>query len=295
MRFPTKGAPLRCAVNPQAGREFKYREIAPARTKKRVLVIGGGPAGMMATQTLRRRGHDVTLWERSDKLGGRLFESASLPLKDTFRAYIDWDVRTTSTCGAKIVLGKEATPEAIAEEAPDAVIVAVGAELVMPAIEGIDLPHVLTAVEADLGQKPIGETVVVCGGGLSGSECALGLAMQGKNVKVVDILPEKALCQDISIFARTALFKLMTDHGIERVQGSVDRITNSGAVVTLPGGSVTELPADTVVFALGLRPDRGKIEPLLDVIPESYLVGDCNGGGRIFDANQDAFNVAVEV
>ena len=94
-RGPAKGAPLRCTVNPQAGREVKYREIPRARTKKRVLVIGGGPAGMTATRTLRERGHDVTLWEKSDKLGGRLYEASALPQKDTFRNYVDWAIRTT--------------------------------------------------------------------------------------------------------------------------------------------------------------------------------------------------------
>jgi 2,4-dienoyl-CoA reductase-like NADH-dependent reductase (Old Yellow Enzyme family)/thioredoxin reductase len=295
MRFPHKLAPFRCAVNPQTARELRYREVPLARTKKRVLVIGGGPAGMTAARTLCERGHDVTLWERSDRLGGRLFESSSLPLKDGFRAYLDWAVRSTKECGARIVLGKQGTPAAIAEEAPDAVVVAVGAELVTPPVEGVDLPHVVTVVEADLGRKPIGANVIVCGGGLSGSECALGLAMQGKKVKVVDILPEEALCRDISIFARIALVKLLEDHGIERVQGSLERVTRNGAVVALPDGTITELAADTVVLALGVRPDPSRIGPLMDVIPESYAVGDCNDGHRIFDANHQAFDTAVEV
>ncbi|OFW57603.1 MAG: hypothetical protein A2133_03485 [Actinobacteria bacterium RBG_16_64_13] len=295
VRGPSKGAPLRCTVNPQAGREVKYREIPLARKKKRVLVIGGGPAGMTATRTLCERGHDVTLWERSDKLGGRLFEASALPQKDTFRAYIDWAVRSTSRCDAKIVLGKEATPEAIADEAPDAVIVAVGAELLTPRVEGIDSPSVITVTEADLGQKPVGGNVIVCGGGLSGSECALGLAMQGKKVVVVDILSKEELCQDAVDLVRLALLKLMDDYAVERVRGSVKSITSSGVVVALPGGAEKELPADTVVIAFGLRPDPAAIEPLLDVVSESYLVGDSHNVGSIFNANHDAFNVAVEV
>ena len=194
-----------------------------------------------------------------------------------------------------MVLGKEATPAAVEAEAPDAVIVAVGAGFARPSIDGIDLPHVMTVSEAVLGTKPVGQNVVVCGGGLSGSECAAGLGMAGKKVTVVDILPEEALCQDAVDLVRVALFALLKDKGVERVQGTVAAITATGVVVALVGGTTVELPADTVVVAFGLRPDPAVVEPLLDVVAESYLVGDCRQVGKILTANHDAFNVAVEV
>ena len=127
----------------------------------------------------------------------------------------------------------------------------------------------------------MGENVVVCGGGLSGSECAVGLAMAGKKVTVVDVLPEEALCLDAVDLVRVALFALMKDNGIERVQGCGEEPSPAtGVVVTLPDGTEAELPADTVVIAFGLRPDASVVEPLLDVVPESYAVGDCRNVGK---------------
>jgi 2,4-dienoyl-CoA reductase-like NADH-dependent reductase (Old Yellow Enzyme family)/thioredoxin reductase len=289
------GTPLRCSVNPQAGREVKYREIPQARRKKKVLVIGGGPAGMTAARTACERGHDVTLWEKSGRLGGRLYEATALPQKDTARDYLDWALRSTMTCGAKVVLGREATPVAIEAESPDAVIVAVGADFVRPLIGGLDLPHVMTVSEADMGRRPVGERVVVCGAGISGTECAVGIAMSGKQVTLVDVLPEESLCLDAVDLIRVALFSLVEHHGITRIQGSVKSVTPAAVVLALPDGNERRVPADTVVIAFGLRPDASVIQPLLEVVPESYLVGDCREVGNIYAANQDAFNVAVEV
>jgi hypothetical protein len=114
-------------------------------------------------------------------------------------------------------------------------------------------------------------------------------------VTVVDILPEEELCKDAVDLTRIALFGLLKDSGVQRVQGVVEVITDTGVALTLPDGTKTELPAHTVVTAFGLRPDSPTIEALLSVIPESYFVGDCSSVGRIFTANHEAFDVAVEV
>ena len=276
------GTPLRCAVNPQAGREVKYREIPLARKKKRVLVIGGGPAGMTAARVACERGHEVTLWEKSERLGGRLYEAAALPQKDTARAYIDWAIRSTMKCGATLVLGKEATPAAIEAEAPDAVIVAVGAAFTRPQIDGIDLPHVMTVSEADLGTKPGGPECR----GLRGRALRLGVRRRaghgGQEGHRGGRPPEEALCQDAVDLVRVALFALAEGRRRRTGPGRGRRPSPRPALSSpSPDGGTVELPADTVVIAFGLRPDPAIVEPLLGVVDRKLR------GGRLPERGQD--------
>lgn len=111
----TYGTSMRCAINPRLG---QTGPIEPAPVKKKVMVIGGGPGGMMAAQTLVARGHEVTLYEKQDKLGGLLNDATQLPFKGYMRGYLAWDIKTTLACGAKICLNTEVTEELVAKEDP---------------------------------------------------------------------------------------------------------------------------------------------------------------------------------
>jgi len=293
---PLHGNPTRCAVNPQMGRETKYRFIPKAGEKKKVMVIGGGPAGMMAAQTAASRGHEVVLFEQSDRLGGRLYEAGAMECKDGFRSYIQWDINATIKSGARIILNRRATPATIEAEKPDIVIIAIGAEHVRPPIEGINLPHVLNVSDADLKKVPIGHRVVVCGGGLSGAECALELAGEGKQVTLVDMLPQEELCQDAFMLVRLTLFNLLAESNVDTCYiSTVRKITSEGVEIIGKDADTRLLKADTVITAFGLVPDAAVIEELAGVVPETYVVGDCNQVGNIASANTEAFNVAVEL
>ena len=162
-----------CAVNPTMGWEYRGTKLIPIAKPKKAMVIGGGPAGMEATRVLTERNFDVVLYEKENDLGGRLPEASALTYKDGFRRYYKYQVRKTKECGAKIVLNKEATVEDIRQEAPDVLIIATGAELIKPRTPGIDGKNVKSVVEVDRGIAQTGNKVVVCGAGLSGSECAL--------------------------------------------------------------------------------------------------------------------------
>ena len=287
---------LRCATNPMLGREFELGEIRPAVHPKKVVVVGGGVAGCMAAKTLVERGHDVTLIERSDKLGGKLHEISCLSFKFDMRRHLDWLMRSTMKCGAKILLNTEASVESIMALEPDAVFVATGSDRLMPPIPGIDRPNVHHVLDVDTGRVSVGDTVVVCGGGLSGMESALELSNAGKKVTVVDMIPVEEFAKDHSPAPRGMLLQLLEKNGVKLIGSSrVTAFTDEGVVIEDHNWHKTTLPCDDVVAAFGMQKNDALLNALREVIPDVYAVGDCNEVKNIKNANQIAFNLALDL
>lgn len=288
-----RGFPLRCTVNPVVGREGAYTEIRPALTKKKVMVVGGGAAGMMAAQTLVKRGHDVTLYEKSDHLGGQLAEICNLPFKTDLREYKEWDIRTTMECGAKIVLNTAVTREMVEREEPDALFIAAGATPLTPPVPGIEFAK--QVIEVDNDRVEVGDTVVVCGGGLSGLECALALAMKGKKVTVVDMIPVENFGSGQVRPSHVMLMKLLADHNVTLIGNSkVQEIREHSVVIMDRNWKVTELPADTTVASFGMRSNMAAAQELSGIIAETYIIGDNDRVANLLNANMTAFDYAVE-
>ncbi|MCD8007507.1 MAG: NAD(P)-binding protein, partial [Clostridiales bacterium] len=149
------GTSMRCAINPMLGKSIDLPSLA--RSRKKVMVIGGGAAGMMAAQTCTQMGHEVTLYEKSDRLGGLLNIAAAAPFKEYMRLYLQWDIRQTEHCGARIQYNTAVTPELVETEDPDAVIVTTGSRFVHPALPGIDGPKVVSVADCELHTKPTGQ------------------------------------------------------------------------------------------------------------------------------------------
>lgn len=285
-----------CATNPTIGWETLYPRLYAPLKKKKVMIIGGGPGGMFASHVLTDRGHDVVLYEKEEKLGGRFPELSALPIKEGHRAYFDYMVKHTEKCGAKIVLGTEVTPDVIREEAPDAVIVAVGAELIKPPIPGIDKPNVHSIVAIDRKEEEVGDEVVICGGGLSGLECALGLAEEGKKVSVIDMLPMDELTNNILFFIRVPLLRKLEEYGVKLIGNTkIKEFTDEGVVCTDADGAEVLFKADDVVLALGLKPNKELVESLSQVIPESYVIGDADKAGMLGDATTQAYRICYDL
>ena len=288
-----------CAVNPSLGWEYRLSSPAPAQKKKKVMVIGGGPAGMAATEYLTARGHDVVVYEKAKNLGGRLHEASTLSLKEGFRRYFEYIVRKVNESGAKIILGKEAGVGEIKAEAPDALIIAVGANPLVPPIKGIDGPNVVGVCEVDRKEAATGKRVVVCGAGLSGAECALDLGMEGKEVTLVDMLPEdlfyKDPVRDVD-FNRNSLSRLLSENGVKLMpECTVQEFTADGVIVKKADGTEQKLECDTAVTAFGLERDTDMIEKLNEVVPETYIIGDAYKVGLIGEAINRAFWLTKDI
>ncbi|MBQ9857837.1 MAG: FAD-dependent oxidoreductase, partial [Oscillospiraceae bacterium] len=182
-----------CAINPQIGREYEAKFAPPATDKKRVLVAGGGPGGMQCALTAAQRGHDVTLCEMSESLGGNLKCEKNVPFKASFPKYIATMSRRMELAGVKVMLSAEVTPEFVHKFEPDVLVVAIGAESFVPPVSGIDSKNVIPVTELHTREGEIGKRVAVLGGGLSGCECAVHLAKAGHEVTVIEMRSDVAV------------------------------------------------------------------------------------------------------
>jgi 2,4-dienoyl-CoA reductase-like NADH-dependent reductase (Old Yellow Enzyme family)/thioredoxin reductase len=290
------GLCIRCSVNPLLGREASVK-LVRAERKKNVMVVGGGPAGMMAAQTLVKMGHDVTVYDRQAVLGGLLHDAAVPAFKGYLKKYVDWDIRTTMKSGAKIKLNTEVTPELIEQENPDALIIATGSSYIRPNIPGIDNENVKMVNDVEHHRVGVGGNVVVCGGGVTGVECSLGLAMEGRKVTVIDMLPANRLCRDMTFLCRVDLLKKVREYGVVLIgDRRISRFTDSGVEVVDGKGNISLIEGDTIVIALGVKSNS----ELAEIVRATYVLnvkmaGDVAGGKNIYDANHTGFFAALSI
>lgn len=291
----TWGTSMSCAVNPRCGISGKIEKV-PESQRKRVMVIGGGPAGMMAAQILQKRGHSASLYEKSGRLGGLLNDACLVPFKQLMKEYVAWDVRETMECGAEIHLNTEVTAELVARENPDAVIVATGSVYLEPPIPGME--HTLAVRDVDGHTVECGETVVVCGGGITGLECALALSNEGKTVTVVDMLPREQFVMEMPIFNKADLMAQLAENGVQLVGSQRIQSIDNGVRTLDETGAEQFFPADSVVNALGVKPNDDLGKELLRQYgsDQVILVGDCTAkGGTYFRANHEGYNAAMRI
>jgi 2,4-dienoyl-CoA reductase-like NADH-dependent reductase (Old Yellow Enzyme family)/NADPH-dependent 2,4-dienoyl-CoA reductase/sulfur reductase-like enzyme len=291
--------PLRCTVNPVAGRNPLFDNIPKSEPVKKVVVIGGGAAGMEAARRLAERGNSVVLFEKESELGGSLIAAGANKLKGDVKRYAEWSIRMTErTPGVDIRKSTEATRELVMPEAPDAVVIAVGSEPLIPNIPGIHGDHVCLAVDVDMHKKEVGKTVVLIGAGLTGTETAVALAQDGHDVTMIDMLTLSEIDSRGSASAGVARFlRGMSDQaGVKVLTGLKAKEITNGAVLTEDqNGQILPLPCDSVVLSMGVKPRTGLAEEL-EGLGEVFVIGDCaRKAGNITSAVREGFYTAMNI
>jgi len=314
--------PVHCVLNPTAGRENEFK-IGRAETQKKVMVAGGGPAGMEFAVIAAQRGHEVTLYEKDDCLGGQINLACAPPGKAEFHNMIDSLEKRMALQDVKVKLGSPVTAETVASEKPDVLVVASGARELEIAVPGIDKPHVVSAWDVLADRIPdFGKNVVVVGGNATGCETAHFISTMGtvdpetftflmyhaaedtdfakdllhhsrRNVTVIDMVPR--LADNVGKTSRWSLMKRMRLMGVElRPNTKLMEITDDAVIVQTEEGNES-IPADTVVMAVGaLSVDNlaGEIEGNgIEVI----TIGDAKEPRKIADAILEGFEEAVNL
>ncbi|MBI4965947.1 MAG: FAD-dependent oxidoreductase [Desulfomonile tiedjei] len=314
--------PVGCMVNPRAGRE-KETEFTAAAAPKKILVAGAGPAGCEFALIAAQRGHKVILCEKEDRLGGQVAWAADVTHKYDFHYIFDYYGAVLPKHGVKLRTGVEVTPDLVAQEKADLVVVATGAAPFKPPIEAVEAPNVYQSWDVLKGTAQTGASVVVVGGGSVGLETAIFLASKGtispeqlyfltlhdaespevlrdlmvKGIKKVTVIEMvRRVAQDVGPSTRWVLLKELKLRGVELItEAKMKDISPEHIVYTDAQGNDVTLPADSVVLAMGSRPENSLAKKLEDAGVKVRVIGDANKCGRIGNAIDDGFDLGCEV
>jgi 2,4-dienoyl-CoA reductase (NADPH2) len=313
--------PVTCLVNPRAGKEAET-EITPATQRKKVLVIGGGPAGMKAACTAAERGHRVTLAERANALGGQLLLNRNIPgRREMVTAAADL-ANNLRALNVNILLGKEVDKGLVKEMEPDVAILATGASPIFPKISGIESQSVVTAWDVLAGKAHVHEKVVIVGGNAVGLETALYLANQGtlppevlhflaanraeswetlerlinsgnKHVTVVEMMKRPG--QDIGSSTRWTIMMELRRLGVTILTGTKAVGIKAEGVEIEKGQSRDLLPADSVVVAVGAEPENSLVDEMGDLVPQIITIGDAKTPRNALEAIKEGFLTGLRI
>lgn len=291
--------PIHCSVNPQIGRDSDYK-FAPLPTeKKRVLIAGGGPAGMEAAITASRRGHEVILCEKDSALGGLLqvVEKESFKKRiGMYKEYLEYELGKSAV---DIRLNTVVTPELVKELRPDVLIAAVGGHPIIPPIKGIE--KAVQIVDYYRDESEVGENVLVLGGGFAGVECAIGLALAGKKSTIIEMSDALASGPNTPYPGTGAMQidALWTNVKKNNVQVMLNtkcvEITDEGMICEDKDGNRIELKVDKVIAATGIAPNEATVDELRETVIDFEWIGDCNHPGLIRTAVRDGYDAALNL
>ncbi|MFW6117142.1 MAG: FAD-dependent oxidoreductase [Thermoproteota archaeon] len=297
-----KGHGTSCLFNPLTGRESEVH-ILPVEQPHRIMVAGGGPAGMEAAIIAGQRGHHVDLYERDDRLGGRFREAAKLPYKEEFSDLIRYQQVQLQRTGVNVHLNTEVTAETVASENPDAVVIAVGASPIVPPFPGLKETRWMTAYDLLDGRTAVStSTAFIVGAGTTGIETAEYLSRRGVQSTVVKRRPE--IGGKLDPLVRSLLLRRMELLGVELRTGvEVVRFETDDRGQTTVVANVwphreeapeLRFPAQTVIIAMGLSANQSLADALTDQ-EDVYTIGDCVEPREVLDAVYEGFEVGRKI
>lgn len=294
LRLPAvQSKPTSCSVNPSCGREKTYLLTKSNRLKK-ILVIGGGVAGMEAARMGTQRGHHVVLYEKSDHLGGHLREACVPEFKKDLKNLLNWYERQIIKLGIEIHVNTEVTPNLIPGLDFDAVVLATGSVPSVPSIPGMERSSVTNCCEVLSGKKEVGHRVVLLGGGLEGCETAIWLAQKGKSVCIVEMLDDVAT--GIHSANRQMLLDMMEDLSIRILrERTICEVFDNGISFVDKSLNKQFMECNDLILGVGLKPVRELYKTLRNEVQVFYEIGDCKIPRNLHYAILEGFNVGYSI
>ncbi|MBP2645802.1 MAG: NADH:flavin oxidoreductase, Old yellow enzyme family [Firmicutes bacterium] len=291
-RLFAKGS-MKCSINPVVGREYENQFLIPPTSKwQKVMIAGGGPAGMQAALTASQRGHEVILCEKTNSLGGALKFADYVPFKKDLMYFREQLVRRVENSGTTVMLQTEATPELVKEIAPDVLIAAVGAEPIVPNIPGMNLANVILGTNVYTEETQMGQKLVIIGGGLIGCEIAVDMSRQGKEVTIIEMLGDVAC--DTNPPHKNGLMYALRDVHLQTNTKCL-AITETGVVARDGDGNEKLFDADTVIVSVGMKSLSSVVDGLYDAASDYVIIGDCVKPGKVGDAVHGGYNAALDI
>lgn len=283
----------RCAVNPLIGREMEGMRVAPAPVRKKVLVAGGGPGGLYAAYTAALRGHQVILCEKEREVGGILRGERAIPFKREMYELANTYRLLAERAGVEIRTSTPVTDAYVQQEAPDALIIAIGSVPIVPDLPGMQGENVILVGDyADKADR-VADEVVVLGGGLAGCELAVHLGMQGKQVHLVEM--RDRLAPDANVRHRPLLMKEVDRYVTVHTGCKGKEIRPDGVLCEMADGSVRLIGGKTVICALGQRPRSAEVDALRDSAPFVRVIGDAGRVANITAAVYQGYHAALDI